>query len=81
MRRTQAWQVDPITTLDETPCRVCGKTGIAIIALGTNENGAIERAYCGVACAITQGWPWVRSERARDQTQRQASLFMPDRDP
>lgn len=75
MRRTQAQQVDPITTLDATPCRVCGALGVNIIALGTNSSGAIERAYCGIPCAMTQGWPWVRSERAAPPPDGQASLF------
>lgn len=79
MRRTQAQQVGPTTTLDATPCRVCGVLGCTIVALlNANDSRAIERAYCGPACAMTQGWPWVRSEREARPTEGQRSLFSGD---
>ena len=72
MRRTQARQTDLPLDLDSTikladmPCRVCGDRNPAIIAMGRNDNGAIEALYCGIPCAKTQGWPWIKGERRDD---------------
>ena len=65
MRRTQARQVDLPGNLQADPCladvrcRGCRKLGVAIVALGRNDNGAVEMAFCTVACAIPWGWPWL----------------------
>lgn len=81
MRRSQAGQVDPSAPLDARSCRVCGGSGVSIIALGSNDNGAIELAYCSPRCAMTQGWPWLRSERDRSEPDGQGALFAPGADP
>ena len=47
-------------------CRLCGAAGITIVAMGRNENGAIERVWCGPVCARIQGWPFLVSERQDD---------------
>lgn len=43
-----------------------------------SANGAVEMAWCGPACAITQGWPFLRSERDVELVEGQAELFTPE---
>jgi len=64
MRRTQAGQIQPITSLAETACRQCGATGVTVLGYGRNENGALEAAWCGIPCARKDGWPWLKAERS-----------------
>lgn len=70
MRRTQAKQCElplPVhadPSLADLPCRVCGALGVTVIALGTNGSGAVEKLWCGIPCARTQGWPWLVSKGA-----------------
>lgn len=81
MRRTQAGQIDRITLRDgapslaETCCRRCGAMGVTVVALGRNDNGAIERVWCGTGCAVLDGWPFLRSESDAPPPAGQGSLF------
>ena len=68
MRRTQARLTFGLApgapvVLADLRCRVCGGGQVSIVALGADERGAIELAYCGPVCARAQGWPWLASER------------------
>ena len=43
-------------------CRVCGAAEPpVVIASDSADDGLL--AYCSVACARSEGWPWLRSER------------------
>jgi hypothetical protein len=69
VRRTQAAQIqidlrDGPPTLAETTCLRCETLGVTIIAIGRNDNGAIQAAWCGYDCARIDGWPWLTSERS-----------------
>ncbi|MHB1305361.1 MAG: hypothetical protein ACYCZB_18200 [Acidiphilium sp.] len=61
MRRVTAKQLAPFAgSLADGVCCVCGAKGIAVLAAGRNENGAIERQYCRIEpCAKAEGWPWI----------------------
>jgi hypothetical protein len=62
MMRTSARQVSPSPTpflLSATRCSVCGGGPVVILASGRNDNGAVERFYCGFAHANLEGWPWL----------------------
>lgn len=69
MRRTQAGELlagfDAPPDLAALTCRVCGTRGVTIVGLRTDDRGAHEFAWCSVECARIDGWPWLRSERAR----------------
>lgn len=63
MQRRSAAQVIPFRgTMAETPCVVCPTIGVKILAMGRNDNGAIERAYCSFDCAYREGWPWLNGD-------------------
>lgn len=76
MRRTQALQcelplpIEVAPTLADLPCRVCGALGVTVIALGANGSGAVEKLWCGIPCAQTQGWPWLTSAKPGQGAQR-----------
>jgi hypothetical protein len=65
--RTQArqiqthFQLDAPRLLATIPCGQCGAIGVSILAMGVNDSGAIERAFCGHPCAKLNGWPWISS--------------------
>lgn len=66
MRRTQAklcefsldLAADPC--LADQPCRRCGMLGATIVALGRNDAGAIDLAWCSPLCAGADGNPLFR---------------------
>ncbi len=63
MQRRSAAQVVPFRgSMAETTCVVCEASGVTILAMGRNDNGAIERAYCGIECARREGWPWLNGD-------------------
>lgn len=47
----------PLTSL---PCAACGAAGPAPEVILT----AGPTAFCSIACARSQGWPWLQSEPA-----------------
>lgn len=62
MRRTSshkllAGSVEAPVRLAELPCCRCGARGVTIVVMGRDDGGAHERAWCGPACARTDGWP------------------------
>ena len=74
MRRTSAQMAFDMpgrapVVLADTRCVVCGALADAegaVYAFGScPDRGAIERAYCSIDHAKTEGWPWItpRSER------------------
>jgi hypothetical protein len=71
MRRTQAQQlrlggIDDDPVLAELRCDGCGEIGqVSIVAMGADDRGAVERAFCGPACASPYGWPPWASERSK----------------
>jgi hypothetical protein len=80
MKRTDARQTPEDSVrpfrLAAARCSVCAGENVMILASGRNENGAIERFYCGFACASAEGWPWMTSEwHRRDGSHGQRDLF------
>lgn len=77
VRRTQARQVElqPDVPLAQQACRQCRLLGLTIVAMGRNDNGAIELGWCSVNCARLDGWPFLRSERDHPRDERQVELF------
>jgi hypothetical protein len=71
MRRTQARQLGPsfapgaLPDLKSMRCIRCDAVGVTIMAMGRNDNGAIELAWCAPDCAANDGWPWLHGERER----------------
>ncbi len=57
--------VDGPIDLSALTCRLCGVAGVTIVALGRDDNGAIERVWCGLSCARVQGWPFMVGETTR----------------
>jgi hypothetical protein len=83
MRRTQAHQIQPgLSSIATATCRQCDTVGVAVLAYGTNENGAIAAGWCSVPCARKDGWPWLAAERA-PKTEAMVFTFpeLPNRDP
>ncbi len=68
LRRSAAQVIPVVEPLAETPCCVCGGIGVTILAMGRNDNGAIERAYCSAACGRREGWPWLKGDGWRRAT-------------
>ena len=77
MRRTQARLVDlppPGTplVLAAVPCRRCAALGATVVALGRDERGVIELAWCSIEHAKLDGWPWLRAGRLSSERRRGA---------
>ena len=67
MKRTQA-RCDELPPGDDMRladlrCRVCGQGDVAVICMGRDNRGAINLVWCDFPCAMTQGWPFLASER------------------
>lgn len=79
VRRTSARQIPepggvPFS-LDAARCSLCASGPVIILASGRNDNGAIERFYCGFAHAAAEGWPWMTEAWRRNDAFPQADLF------
>jgi hypothetical protein len=53
-------------------CHGCHAPGVTIVVFGalltgsgSNDNGGMERWWCGHVCAMAEGWPFLKSEKGR----------------
>lgn len=78
MKRTQA-RCDELPPGDDVKladlrCRVCDQGDVAVICMGRDGRGAVNLVWCGFPCAITQGWPFLASERSAARLPRGNAL-------